>query len=153
MPVLSDVVKAQLVLNKLPDSLCLETWLDLVKMLPELLSVEVPSTITNVIVSNVQPLDSQRNSVWFRYSNAGVFMGIYIFSGSTWTQIFPLLTGVYWVYSTDGSAPLGYQKIDGSNSTVVAAVGLGAVNALAATYIQDATSTFDCIFACSWIGF
>lgn len=96
-------------LQGLPDDTCFTTFAELLKALVEFMSLEIPASITNVVVSNVQPLDDQRNAVWFRMSNGGDFIGIYIFSGGTWIQIYPV-PGVQFLRIAGDSTlpPAGY---------------------------------------------
>lgn len=153
MPLLSDVVRAEFVRNGIVEGLCFENIEQFLAAFPSLYSIEIPSNITNVIVSNVQPLDSQRNAVWFRYSNAGIFIGIYVFSNGAWMQIFPPPQGVFWFYGDSNTPQPGYELIDASNAPVVAAIGLADVTALVATYQPAGSTPPFTVFACSFIGF
>lgn len=152
MPLLSDVVRGSLVVTNLPEDFCFTTFRELILALTQYLAVEVPSTITNVVVSNVQPLDSQTNSVWFRISNAGGFQGIYVFSNGSWVQVFPAQNGVFWFMGNSTTPPDGYTLIDTSNTQAVALLGLPAIATLTTQYIQDPTLTFFVYFACTWTG-
>ena len=87
-------VRVDLVLKNLPDIACFESPLDWFKAIPDYIGGQVSSSVSNVVVSNVQPTDSQTTSVWFRVNNAGSFVGIYVFSGGngslstrTWIRI------------------------------------------------------------------
>lgn len=86
-----DITRGNIVLTGLPDTKCFTSWQDFIAALPDLLGVEIPvSSITNVVVSNIQPSSSQTNSIWFRVSNAGSFIGIYVFADGAWQQIYPV---------------------------------------------------------------
>ena len=75
----SNVTRAEIVLKGLPDLNCFTSWQEFLQALPDLLGVLIPSDITNVVVSNVQPTSSQTFDVWFRLSNSGSFIGIIYF--------------------------------------------------------------------------
>lgn len=102
-------VLGALKLTGLIDNLeCYTSIQQLLRDFPKLFSVEVPSSITNVIVSNQQPTATQRDAVWFRRSNGGVFIGIYLFSEGTWRQFFPVPKTLYRLYGDSREPPFGY---------------------------------------------
>lgn len=120
MSTTSDVTRAQVVLTGLPDTKCFTSWQDFLQALPEFLSVLVPNSITNVIVSNIQPSSSQTTDIWFRLSNSGSFIGIYVFSQGIWNPIYPVnsdqtspaTTQIFWLYGDSANPPAGWQNTD-----------------------------------------
>jgi len=145
----SFITKGKLVLQNLPDLFCFTDAKDFLTQLPNLLGVEVPADITNVIVSNTQPLDSQTTDVWFRISNSGSFMGIYVFSQGQWRAVFPYPNGVYWMYGDSRTVPEGYALIDSSNAAVAPAV----TASLMTQYVPDPGNTYFLYFAVTYVGF
>lgn len=111
-----DVMKASLVTQNIPENACFENFRQLLEALPQYLAVQIPASITNVIVSNVQPSSSQTTSIWFRVSNAGGFMGIYVFSQGNWHNIYPINDGNQFQMQTfvslDGTVPDGWTKVE-----------------------------------------
>lgn len=109
----SNNINGSIVLVGLPDTLCYQTIEELVNDLPNILQVSIdPPLITNVIVSATQPLSGQAGSVWFRVSNGGTFIGIYMFSGGTWTQVFPAPGEIRWVVGDSANPPAGFILTD-----------------------------------------
>jgi|SRR6185369_482449 len=112
----ADVTRAEIVLTGLPDTKCFTSWQDFIAALPEFLAVEIPvSAISNVIVSNVQPSSSQTTSIWFRLSNAGGFLGIYVFSNGAWQDIYPvnvdtpvITNQIFWFFGDSIQPPAGW---------------------------------------------
>lgn len=153
MPVPSDVVKGKLVLTGLPDLFCYKDVREMIASLPQLLGVEVSASVTNVIVSNVQPTSSNTTSLWVRISNSGGFMGFYVFSAGAWQSIYPIFDEVHaqiqWFSSFDGSVPAGWTKITVTTTEIPASL----VPALMAQYVLDPTSSFDIYFAAFFSGF
>ncbi len=93
----------------LPDELCFEgTFADAMQQIISKLRVIVPDTITNVVVSNQEPTDSQRNYVWFRLDNSGSFIGVFIYSQGNWQQVFPVPNALSWIYGSSDTPPVGY---------------------------------------------
>ena len=147
MPIPSDIVTGSLVVKSLPDLFCFESAAELIKQLPEILGVEIPaSNISNVIVSNSQPNDSQTTSIWFRFNNAGSFVGIYVFSGGVWIPIYPINNSVniqiQRFTSSDGTAPAGWTKIEASTP----GFPTGVAAALAGEALDPGAAGFDTIF-------
>ncbi len=133
--------EASLVITNLPDTACFTTFGDLLRALPDFLKVVIPTNITNVVVSKTQPLDTQRDNVWFRFSNGGVFMGIYLFSEGTWRQFFPAPNAIYQVAGDSRDPPAGYILASDANflsSTQIAH--------LQAFWLLDPTGNFYTLF-------
>lgn len=116
MPNESNASLAQVQIKGLVDETCFSSFQEFIQAIPSFLQVLVPRTVTNVTVSNVQPLDTQRDYVWFRRSNGGVFMGIYVYSEGTWRQVFPVPDGVTRIAGGDSrNPPDGYISVEDSN--------------------------------------
>lgn len=133
-----DVVDIPLKVINLPDLLCVKSLTDLVQQLPTLLVGQAPTSITNVVVSNIQPLDTQRDTVWFRKDNAGNFLGIYVYSNGTWQQMYPVPGERFMLYrnSTDPTTiPPGYTRFDD-----VPGIEAAVVTAEVATWTPDASN-------------
>lgn len=126
----TNIVRGNLVVQNLPELFCFQDARQLIEQLPLLLGVEIPDFITNVIVSNTQPTDSQTAALWIRLANSGGFLGIYVFSQGRWRPILPVNDGntlqVYWLTSSDGVVPDGFTRIEagtpGVSPTVIAAL-------------------------------
>lgn len=112
----ADSTRGNIVLTGLPDTKCFTSWQDFLAALPEFLGVEIPvSSITNVVVSNVEPSSSQTNSIWFRLNNAGGFIGIYVFSAGIWNDIYPVnvdspvvTNQIFWFFGDSAQPPPGW---------------------------------------------
>lgn len=150
MPTPQNISAAKIVLKGIIEDQCIESIAQLLEALPDLLGVEIPSGITNVVVSNIQPSDNQTTSVWFRLSNAGSFMGIYVFANGIWNAIYPTnVEGVqiFWQYSATGAVPAGFEKITVDTANISSAV----VTALIAQYVTE--SSVDTYFAMQYVSF
>lgn len=123
-------VIGQLVLKALPETQCFTNFTDFLKALPGLYSVEVPATVTNVIVSNSQPTSSQTTSVWIRMSASNAFIGIYVFSGGEWVQVSPAPQQVIWMYGDSDNPPAGYKTTDDASAVEISATLATALKAL-----------------------
>ena len=139
MSIQSNTVDAPLVIKNLPDLACFTSVQELLQSLPQYLFAQIPLTITNVIVSNVQPLDSQRTSIWFRTNNSGLFIGIYVYSNGTWNQFFPAPNQLTRIYRTSNTAlPEGYEEASVANTSLP----LATINTLKTQWIMDPTNTY-----------
>lgn len=137
-------------LKGLVENLCYENIPQFLQLIADSLLLELPETITNVIVSNIQPSDSQRTSVWIRMSNSGGFLGIYLYTQGSWQQIFPTPQGVFWIGGDSRDLPPGYVLIDATNypSNFTSAQA----SQLMAQYIRDNTDTYYVYFATMFEG-
>lgn len=111
-----------LTITGIPDNLCFEgTFAEAIKAVLEKVYVLIPNTITNVVVSSTTPSDAQRSYVWFRLSNGGDFLGIYIFASGDWRQISPVPNALSWVYGDSDSPPAGYVVANSTDSPLTVA--------------------------------
>ena len=99
----TNVAIGELFVKDIPELACFTTFAELLQALPQYLGVEVPNSITNVVVSNTQPNSSQTTSLWIRISNSGNFLGMYVFAGATWNQIYPVPNQMFRIISTSSS--------------------------------------------------
>lgn len=120
-----DVVDIPIKVVGLPDLVCANSLVDFLNQLPNLIVGQAPTSITNIVVGNVQPLDTQRDTIWFRKDNAGNFIGIYVYSAGTWQQMFPMPGQIFPHYrqSTDPTTdPVGYTRVDNAVGVPAAVV-------------------------------
>lgn len=112
----TDTVKGAIKLEGLLESKCFSSWQELIKALPDMLSVEIPGSITNVIVGNTQPKDDQRDYLWVRKDNSGSFIGLYVYSAGKWQQVVPAPGQVTWAFGDSREVPAGYALVQPGNS-------------------------------------
>lgn len=112
MPSSNNLINGKLTVLGLPDLECYESLKALLLDLPNILGVLIPESVTNVIVSNIQPTSGQRTSLWYRLSNGGTFIGLYIFSNGIWTQIVPVPGQVTFIHGDSANPPEGYILTD-----------------------------------------
>ena len=141
MSVEANTVLVPIKIQGLPDTACFTDFNDLLRQLTNYLVAEVPLSITNVIISNVQPLDTQRDAVWFRRSIGGTFLGIYLYSEGTWQQFFPVPDQIITVYGDSRTPPEGYITTEDS-ARLTADQKLH----LKATWLQDISANFYTIY-------
>lgn len=115
------VTNVPLTITGLLDNLCFEgTFPEAIKEVLSKVVVQVPNTVTNVVVGPDEPSDSQRDFVWFKRNSAGDFEGIFIYVGGDWQQIFPVLNSLTWVYGDSDSPPPGYVAANDAASPLTA---------------------------------
>lgn len=147
----NDVVLGALKLIGKIDCECFTNWADFVAKIPKFFAVEIPSSITNVVVSTNMPDDDQHDYVWFKISYSGSLAGIFIYAMGDWQQVFPTPNAIIRMYGDSRNVPLGYALIDSSNPHFSAAQ----VTAIQAAWYPDpATSPlYYSIFDVTYEGF
>lgn len=148
----NDIILGALKLVGKVDCTCFTSIPDFLKAFPKLFAVEVPASITNVIVSVNQPDDSQRDSVWFRINAAGVFVGIFIYASGDWQQIWPTPQGVFKMYGDSRSISPGYALVDSNNPHFTAAQ-VTAMQAVSGNWYPSADGLAYSIFEVTYEGF
>lgn len=130
MPIDATNVIGTLVLKALPELQCFTNFTAFLEALPSLYAVEIPSTVTNVIVGASQPTSSQTTSIWIRTTNDATFLGIYVFSNGTWIQICPAPNQIIWMYGDSSAVPTGYKTTDDASSVEISSTLATALKAL-----------------------
>ncbi len=143
-----DVVLVPLVVQGLIETACFDSVPEFIQALTKYLAVQIPTTITNVIVSNTQPLSSERTSIWVRLNNAGSFIGFYVYSGGTWQAVFPPPNGIIPMYGDSRDVPKGFTLADEDNAKVGTYLG----TLLKARWIRDQTNTYWVYFETTFDG-
>lgn len=123
-------VIGELVLTAVPELQCYKNFTEFLKALPSLFAVQVPSTVTNVIVSPSQPTSSQTSSVWIRTNGAAEFVGIYVFSGGEWIKVCPAPNQIIWMYGDSSQIPHGYKSTDDASGVEISTTLATALKAL-----------------------
>lgn len=143
-----DVVRGALKLNGSIDRMCFSSWKEFVQSIPNLFSVEVPKSVTNVTVGEAPPTEDSVDNVWFRRDSSGAILGIYVFQDGAWRQFYNLPpTQVVWMYGNSASLPDGFVLIDTGDPYVPSNV----VTILKAQYI--ALGGGYSYFAVRWEGY
>lgn len=107
-----DSVQGELKITNLPDLACFESFEELLLALPTYLRVYVPVSITNVVIGNTEPDDTQRNFLWIKRNNAGNVVGFYLFSNGAWNQFIPTPGEITTVVGASNAPPVGYITTD-----------------------------------------
>jgi len=120
----TDVIRGTLKLDNFQEGRVYTDTDAFIKALQDMFSIEIPTTITNVIVSSAQPGDDFKDGVWIRKDSAGVFAGVYIFQVGAWTRIVPPLfdNEVIYVYGDSRDIPTGFSLADTTNTNLPAGV-------------------------------
>jgi hypothetical protein len=85
----TDVIRGTLKLDTFQEGRVYSNVDDLIQSLADIFAIEIPTTVTNVIVSSEEPGDDFKTGVWVRRNTAGTFSGIYLFQAGAWTKVFP----------------------------------------------------------------
>lgn len=120
MPTNEDLVYGELQVIGIPDTYCFESAQQYYESIAKNFRPVFSRTITNVVISNVQPTEEERQSLWIRMSNGGQYIGQYVFSGTSWKQISPAPQGLFRMYGDSRSVPEGYKLADASNGKLTA---------------------------------
>jgi len=93
-----------------PETACFTDFADFLRQLQNYIILEIPESITNVVVSNEEPSSAQRGDVWYRFNDAGQFIGVYLFTDGSWQPV-SLPIGEYEDWSGDLSITPATQSI------------------------------------------
>jgi hypothetical protein len=145
----SDVVAGAIKLLGIPERACYNTFKEFIEALPKMLGVEIPSSVSGVIVGSETPGEDDRNKIWFRRDTGGNFLGIYAFQGGAWHPLIEFRpTSVYWEIGDSANVPAGYSLIDANSSGIPSDVR----NAIMAHYVPNNSGGYS-YYAMQYVGF
>lgn len=111
--IITDNVRGALKVNGSLDRQYFTSWREFIEALPNLLSVEIPSSITNVVVSAGEPGDDDGDKLWVRKDSAGGFLGLYLFQRGKWRRFFNSAPNeVHWFGGDSNHPEEGFVVID-----------------------------------------
>lgn len=142
------LVRGAVKVQDLPDLACFKSFEDLLKALEKYLVVEVPDSITNVVISAIPPENPSRDVIWFKLSNSGSFIGIFVFSGGEYLQQFPAPKTIERFYGNSDEVPPGWEVISASTVGFTSAM----VAKLQADWLRDSSDTFWLIYDAIYTG-
>lgn len=149
MSVIRDTVKGVLRVNSIPERECFYSWRDFLEKMPTLLSVELPTSVSGVVVGRDFPTDDDKDKVWFRRDQSGVFLGVYAFQDGAWRPFYNFAPGqVIWTVGNSENIPQGFVLITTDDEVIPSTV----VNAIKAQYIPNGLGGF-AYFALRYEGF
>lgn len=133
-----------------PNDFCLTNITDLIKFIQKFGKIEFDaSQVTNVVVSVDQPEIIQGlNIIWFKISNSGNFIGVFVYVNSQWLQMFPVPAGIYRISGDSNNPPPGYTLITSTTPGFTAAM----VNHLESQWLRDPTDSYWVIFDVVYTG-
>ena len=114
------VTLANFVIKNIPDYACLTNMSEFLTLLQTYGQVEINGSVTNVVISNQQPAESDRNKLWLRVTNVNSFVGFYIYASGKWNKIFPVDGTVQWIVGDSRAVPAGYLLVDANNPNFTA---------------------------------
>lgn len=152
MSVIRTTVRGAVKIDNLPDRACFTSWKDFIESLPNYLTIEVPTSITNVIISSNPPGEDDRDKLWLRRDNSGRALGFYTYQNGGWrpfdTSIVEGVINIKWVVGNSNDIPDGYALVDANSVGIPTNV----IQALMAQYVPNISGGFS-YFAIQYIGF
>lgn len=145
----SDVITGALKLLGKVDCECFTSWQDFIAQIPKMFGVVVPASITNVVISDQQPDDDQREYLWIKRSTSGSVVGLFVYATGDWRQLFPTPKGIIRMFGDHRNIPAGYQLIDASNPNFTAAE----VTHIQSSWMLSSDSSYYTIFDVTYVGF
>lgn len=145
----NDVIPGTLKITNLPECQCFTSFEDFIKALPNYLGVELPKNFTNVSVGNVQPSEADRDTVWFRMSPSGAFIGIFVYYRGTWISVFPAPNQLIRVVGDSRTPPTGYKVVAVGDAGITDPTTLTAIQT---GWVRDSTNTYYIVFDTVFIG-
>jgi len=108
----SDVVRGAIVIDNFPEGCCYKSFEEFIKALPSWLAVQIPPNISNVTIGANQPSEAERGNLWVKVGSGSIFAGLYLFTGGSWTQIYPIPNQIFRVYGDSRTPPDGFSLAD-----------------------------------------
>lgn len=143
-----DVILGSLKATGLLDVQYFQSIQDLLSKLPSVFVVEMPAIVGGATVGNTQPGDDARDRPWYRFDNAGNFIGIYVYALGNWRQVAPAPNQLIRMIGDSRAVPEGYQLADAANPKTASVAA-----SLQAQWIKDPTATYWVVFDVTFDGY
>lgn len=145
----TDTIRGAIKLDNFVEGKCFTSWEDFIKAFPQMMTVEVPKNITNVTLGPTAPSSSDLDNLWVKTDSGGNFVGLYIFSGGAWNQIYPAPQQLIFMYGDSRAVPPGYQlAVDNPNITATQLQDMQKIWSIGGT-----SPTWFTTFHCVYVGF
>lgn len=95
----------------LPETKTFKSFEELLQAFEQYLAVEIPDSITNVVVSTQPPTSPSRNVIWYKLNASGSLVGQFVFSGGAYRQQFPPPNEVTKMHGSSDAVPAGYKLV------------------------------------------
>jgi hypothetical protein len=152
--VIQDVLKGSLVLQEVPERVCIESWRDLIEIIPQLIGVEIPNEVSGLVVGPNPPGEDDINKLWLRRDNSGNVEGLYAFQNGSWQIIYNIINEggnqeIRWIVGNSANAISGWEVITADDPILPAAVA----QKIVAEYVPSGTPGVFNYFAVRYVGF
>lgn len=144
-----DVIRGAIKLDGFLEGKCFTSWSEFISELPNMLSVEIPTGITNVTVGNIQPSSSELDHLWIKTDGAGSFIGMFIYTTGSWRQIYPAPNQLFLMYGNSTNIPAGYTLASSDPNLTPAEIA----NLQKIWTIGGTSPTWYSVFHVTYIGF
>jgi len=139
--VITETVLGGLKPLNIPQNACFNSFAELLAQLPLWYAVEIPASISNVVVSVTEPGTDDHGKLWIRISGTGAFVAQYMFFNGNWKRLYQYAPGeVIWM--SGSSSKIGVPGTDLEpfqliTSTGPSSVPSGARTAIRAQYVES----------------
>lgn len=82
--IINDVVRGALKIDGMPETACFTSFEEFIRAIPNFIAVEVPLSISNVVIGSAAPGEDERHKLWLRFDTSNNFLGQYIFTKGQW---------------------------------------------------------------------
>ncbi len=155
MSVVRERIDAVLKILRIPPDLCWGRPDDFVKLLTEILTVELSTSPNNefVIVGHQTPGEDDKGKLWIKLQINGSFQGFFFFQNGLWERIHNYRNDeVIWMQGDSRVIPKGFELIDGA----LGGIPTDVQQHILTFYLENTTvvgSTVFKYFAVRYIGF
>ncbi len=153
MQPLIDVIRGALKIDNLPDLACAEinSFADAIRAFPQFATVEVPTSVSGIIFSPVEPTTDDTNKLWVKVDVNGNFIGVYVFTNGDWNAVYLFPPGhIEWLAIDSRSPPKGFTLINALGPTFIDS---SVRTHLMAQYLLDPTLVFYVYAAYAFTGY
>lgn len=87
---------------------------------PDMLAVDIPSSLFGAVVSKDEPGEDGRDRLWVRRDGSGNYVGTYAFQAGKWRPVYNTVPGeIIWLYGDSNYVPEGFTLIQTGDDAVV----------------------------------
>lgn len=121
MAITREKVLGQIGITRIPPGLCWGNPGEFIKLLVDVLSVNLEVNANNdfVVIGHQVPSEDDKGRLWVRLARNGSFLGFFLFVNGKWQRVENRRNDeIIWLYGDSRQIPAGYRLIDGTNPTI-----------------------------------
>lgn len=147
--VIANTVKGIVKVANIPERASFRTWDEFIRALPNFLTLELPASVSGIVVGNEEPATGDTDKLWLRRVPDGTVLGLYAFQAGNWERLHLAESNeIRWFFGTSLEPPKGWITIEEDDGVLDSATRA----AIRALFVPNGSGAFS-YYAARFVGY